>query len=444
MPMIDATADQPAYAMIRYDKTGEERPESDGLLSEALIRTVRDTPVTDVFLFSHGWNHDVEGALAQYDAWLRIAGAPGVGIEAVQGKRQNFQPLLIGLHWPSLAWGEEDLPGSSFAADAGGGAGAALDLLRERIADTEAAKAAFQTLVAAAERDPDPDRLPEDAVAAYQVLYQEAGLGNGGVGAVPGGDHESFDPQDIYQEWREAEEELAGGGAVPFGGSVIGGLLAPLRVLSFWTMKTRARTVGEAQPAALLRALRDAAPDGRTVRFHAMGHSFGCIVVSAMVAGPAGSPPGEGLLDTVMLVQGALSLWSYCDDIPEAPGIAGYFRRMIEERRVSGPIVIVHSEYDTACGTFYPIGSRLSGSYDFPGGLPKYGALGTYGAQGLGIDPVALTMKPLGGVYGFTAGRLYNVDGSPYIRTKSGLAGAHGDIAHPEVAQTFWSAVARA
>ncbi|WP_148294271.1 hypothetical protein [Azospirillum sp. B506] len=305
------------------------------------------------------------------------------------------------------------------------------------------AEAAFKTLVAAAERDPDPDRLPDDAVDAYRILYREAGLDSAGAGAAPGADHDLFDPQDIYDEWREAEEELAGQGALPFGGSVVGGLLSPLRVLSFWTMKTRARTVGEAGPAALLRALHAAVPAGRTVRFHAMGHSFGCIVISAMAAGPAGSPPREDLLDTVFLVQGALSLWSYCNDIPEAPGTAGYFRRMIDEHRVSGPIVIVHSEHDTACGTFYPIGSRLSASFAF-GGFPKYGALGSFGAQGPGNDPVAMTMKPAGDAYGFTDGRLYNIDGSPYIRARHGLAGAHSDIAHPEVAHAFWSAVAGA
>lgn len=440
--MIDATAERPVYAMICYDDVGKERAESGGLLSETVIGTVRDTPVTDVFLFSHGWNHDVEGAVGQYDSWLRTALAQGAGIEAVRRQRQDFKPLLIGLHWPSLSWGDEDLPGTSFTADAGGGTRTALDLVRERIADTPAAVAAFQALVAAAERDPSPDRLPQDAVAAYRVLYREARLADGGAGAAPGADHDTFDPQDIHDEWRGAEEELAGQGALPFGGSVIGGLLSPLRVLSFWTMKTRARTVGEAGPAALLRALRAAVPAGRTARVHAMGHSFGCIVISAMASGPTGSPPDEGLLDTVFLVQGALSLWSYCNDIPEAPGTAGYFRRMIEERRVSGPIVAVHSEHDTACGTFYPIGSRLSGSVAFDG-LPKYGALGSFGVQGPGNDPVAMTMKPVGDPYGFTDGKLYNIDGSPYIRARSGLAGAHSDIAHPEVAHAFWSAVAR-
>jgi hypothetical protein len=36
----------------------------------------------------------------------------------------------------------------------------------------------------------------------------------------------------------------------------------------------------------------DAVPPGRDVRFHLMGHSFGCIVVSGTVAGPLGRLTG--------------------------------------------------------------------------------------------------------------------------------------------------------
>ena len=81
-------------------------------------------------------------------------------------------------------------------------------------------------------------------------------------------------------------------------------------------------------------------------RFHLMGHSFGCIVVSATVAG---APRGEKLprpVDSLFLVQGALSLWSYCPDIPMARGTAGYFNRILEEGLVRGPIVTTRSRFD--------------------------------------------------------------------------------------------------
>lgn len=59
-------------------------------------------------------------------------------------------------------------------------------------------------------------------------------------------------------------------------------VLAPLYVLSFWKMKDRARRIGETGAHLLLLHLQQAAP---AARFHCMGHSFGCIVVSAMIAG---------------------------------------------------------------------------------------------------------------------------------------------------------------
>ena len=43
-----------------------------------------------------------------------------------------------------------------------------------------------------------------------------------------------------------------------------------------------------------------------------MGHSFGCIVASATVAGPAAQRVLPRPVDSLFLVQGALSLWAYC------------------------------------------------------------------------------------------------------------------------------------
>src|SRR5262249_3970934 len=103
-----------------------------------------------------------------------------------------------------------------------------------------------------------------------------------------------------------------------------GSLLSPLRQLSFWKMKDRGRQIGEAGVHRLLRQLQAARADAR---FHLMGHSFGCIVVSAAVAGPE---DGAGLarpVDSLVLVQGAMSLWSYCSEIALAGRRPGYFRR---------------------------------------------------------------------------------------------------------------------
>ena len=108
-----------------------------------------------------------------------------------------------------------------------------------------------------------------------------------------------------------------------------------MRTLTFWQMKRRACQFGETGAAALLRRLQVSAPADRPVRFHLMGHSFGCIVVSACVAGAPG--PQSARVDSLTLVQGALSLWSYCSRIPMLPERRGYFHRLVSDRLVRGP-----------------------------------------------------------------------------------------------------------
>jgi hypothetical protein len=189
----------------------------------------------------------------------------------------------------------------------------------------------------------------------------------------------------------------------------------------------------------LLRQIQTAG--GEKVKVHLMGHSFGCIVVSAMLAGPEGRGTLVRPVDSLVLVQGALSLWSYCSDIPPAKGRSGFFRSIIEGKKVRGPIITTMSARDTAVGKFYPLGAGARRDVAFaPGELPKYGAVGTWGARGPGIKIVDLEMQPADVPYQMEAGTLYNLESTAYIREGGGFSGAHNDIARPEVAHAFWSA----
>jgi hypothetical protein len=75
-----------------------------------------------------------------------------------------------------------------------------------------------------------------------------------------------------------------------------------------------------------------------------------------------------------------------------------------------------------------------------PGGLPRYGAVGTFGVRGPGPEVVDLDMLPTDGDYAFGPGKVYNLEASRYIREGGGLSGAHSDITHPEVAHAVWQA----
>ena len=228
---------------------------------------------------------------------------------------------------------------------------------------------------------------------------------------------------------------MLGGG---FFDKVKGLIVAPLQQLSFWKMKDRARAIGESGAHALLvRLMKAARPE---TRFHLMGHSFGCIVVSATVAG---APGGEKLprpVDSLFLVQGALSLWSYCPDIPMARGTAGYFNRTLKEGLVRGPIVTTRSRFDSAVGKLYPTAAKLKDQFVLADELPKFGGIGTFGAQGLGALAVDREMGAADTDYGFQNGRVYNLDANGVIKNGGGFSGAHSDIAHPEVAHVMWQA----
>ena len=91
-------------------------------MSEKVLATLRTEPVTDVFLMSHGWQGDVPAALGQYGRWIDAMGACTADRAAMAQARPGFHPLLVGLHWPSLAWGDEELPAEnvSFAPGASG------------------------------------------------------------------------------------------------------------------------------------------------------------------------------------------------------------------------------------------------------------------------------------------------------------------------------------
>lgn len=426
------------YYLLAFDADGRDRaPEA----TRGAIEALGSKLVTDVWLFSHGWRGDVPAAREQYAGWIRAMAAQRPDIDRIARSRPGFRPLLIGLHWPSEPWGDEELAGAlSFAvgkatAAAGSVAGLVDDFAR-RLGDRPEVRTPLRTIITAAQAGAEPDHLPPEVEEAYRSLDRALGLGAGGVGAEPGSDREPFDPEAVYQE------ALAASGPAGFGFGLPGRdtLLAPLRTLSFWTMKDRARRFGETAVHPLLRQLLEV-PAGRDVRFHLMGHSFGCIVAAATLAGPAGSAALPRPVDSLALIQGAFSLWSFCDDIPFAPGTPGYFRRVVAEGRVRGPIVTTQSRFDTAVGTWYPRAAWAGRQVDYTvGELPKYGAVGSFGVQGPGVAVVNELMRPASATCGYQPGHVYNLEASQFINEGGGFSGAHSDIRKPEVAHAVWQA----
>lgn len=450
------------YYLVCFDKDGKERTnDPDGMMSERAQRLVRDTPVTDVFITSHGWKGDIPAAQEQYNKWIGAMAACESDRQRVRAKRPDFVPFIVGFHWPSQPWGDEEFgaSGGSFAAGAvrGGPSNAAeavellVDRYADRIADTPAARTALQTILGAAAKGPPPMTLPPEVADAYAVLAAEAGLASRGAAGAPGTDAEPFNAAKTFQHAKSPAAMLNAGGppgggpaGVAFGGFGLSGLLSPLRQLSFWKMKDRGRSVGETAGFTLLRSLQQAIPAQRRpkVRFHLMGHSFGCIVVSSMLNGPEGKGQLLQPVDSLTLVQGALSLWAYCDKIPQGQNQPGYFNTIVKQGKVKGSIITTRSKRDTAVGTFYPIAAGTALQVAFgPNEFPNYGGLGAFGIQGSGLTLNDLAIQNATHTYGFAPGAIYNLECTQVIKEGSGASGAHSDIAKPEVAHAMWDAV---
>ena len=435
MPFEDIPGDDIRYGLLSFAADGREREDDPaGKMSDVLIdRAVKDQ-ITNVFFFCHGWMGDVVAARYQYSRWIK-AFVCAAKAHDESTTVAGIRPMYIGLHWPSLPWGDEELTGGGAFAPRNSALGVH-DLLQAyvaRLGDEPNIRAALETILNEAQHNTAPEKLPTSVREAYLDLNSAIGLSSSGVNGPPDADREPFDPEESFDA---ANEESAN-----FGGSLtFGGLLGPLRQLSYWTMKKRARTIGEQAMHSFLKDLQAATTQAH-VRIHLMGHSFGTIVVSGMVGGPDAVGTLSRPVDSMALIQGAVSLWSYADSIPFPNTGRGYFNRIFTNKSVRGPIVTTSSKWDRAVGTFYPLASRMKGSPAFATGLPEYGAIGAFGIQGL-PDTIRSEMKmaDVSSAYSFEDGKVYNLDASQYICKGSGASGAHSDIAGPEVALAIWSA----
>ena len=87
---------------------------------------------------------------------------------------------------------------------------------------------------------------------------------------------------------------------------------------------------------------------------HLVGHSFGGRLVTAAAAmlDPGGAPV------TMTLLQAAYSHNGLAEKFDGKKN--GAFRTILQDGRISGPIVITHTKNDKAVGIAYPLASRVS------------------------------------------------------------------------------------
>jgi len=420
------------YGLIAYDGGGVERSEANGLFSKELIGEIEKGAVSDVFFFSHGWKGDIPAAIDQYDRWIGAL-VKSTDFAGARERLSPFHPLFIGLHWPSEPWGDEEARADgSFSATRSNSGPDILAQYLARLGDTPEIRALLEVILLEARRNIAPASLPATVRQAYLDLNAALGLRSDGVAAPPDADREQFNPDDAFDAGNQDD--------IAFGGVNLGGILGPLRQLSYWTMKKRARTIGEGGMHNFLLEAQTASRESDT-RIHLMGHSFGTIVVSAMLGGKGAQGKLQRPVDSVTLIQGAVSLWCYAPNIPFHNAGRGYFSRILSDGKISGPLITTQSRFDKAVGRLYPLASQIYGTPSFENQLPEYGAIGAYGLQGLDESIQSdIRMLPAGGEYKFATAKVYNLESSQFICHGDGASGAHSDIAGPEVAHAIWEA----
>src|SRR5262245_53863723 len=115
------------FWQLTFDAEGD----SDPAAIKTFIDEIGSEGVTDLFVFSHGWNNSQPTARKLYKAWF--------GTLADQLADANTtRPVkvgLVGVFWPSQRWSDEPIP--DFQPDQGGasatGGGAAATVVNERV-----------------------------------------------------------------------------------------------------------------------------------------------------------------------------------------------------------------------------------------------------------------------------------------------------------------------
>ncbi len=80
--------------LVPYDESGNERPWTTGnFVSRVILRELRNQPVTDVFIFSHGWRGDVDDAKTQYNSWVTAMANCDSDLRTMHEKRPIFAPF---------------------------------------------------------------------------------------------------------------------------------------------------------------------------------------------------------------------------------------------------------------------------------------------------------------------------------------------------------------
>ena len=405
--------------------------------------------VTDLFVVSHGWNNNADEARGLYTRLFTSF----VGV-AQPNDLSGRMLAILGVIWPSKAFDELVAVAESGNASGGASLGGVSDAASQHALEDkiERMKAFFTTPAERQTLDEVRALVPdlEDKASARRAFVDKIRSLLDPAAANREDASDTFfkeDGNELMKNLKVDEADLEGdlqaaaGGASMMPGTGAGAVgvisgaagltsflsgfkAAAMNVLNFTTyfeMKARAGTVGTVGAAPLIDRLAPA-----VARIHLVGHSFGGRLLSAAAANSTNTK-----IASMSLLQTAFSH----NGFSQSKG--GFFRSVVDRRRVNGPILVSHTKNDKAVGLAYPLASRISGdrAAAFGDENDDFGGLGRNGAQQmLSGETVIGKLLPVGSTYAFQAGKFFNLEASDFIK-------GHGDIAGKEVAYAIRRAI---
>lgn len=431
------------YFEVQFKKDGQV---NDTKEAQKLLDFLKQQTTTDLFVISHGWNTDMADARNLYQNFFQqVRQVLDSGKVSGMGTRKF---AILAVLWPSKKFAEQDL--------IAGGAASVESALAEAI---EEQLATLEALVSEPTQAPVFEQLKslipdlEDSPKAREKFAQlvRSVLTQGTSDEEDAStDFFTLNNQEIMDRLSKPilpQPEITGaGGAAEIGEFVgateggaagfvnFGGFAAAagnlLNFATYYEMKQRAGVVGKVGLNPILQQIRSQNP---SLKLHLMGHSFGGRLVSAAALGTGQIPPLK--IETLSLMQAAFSHYGFADNFEGNKD--GFFRKVVENKGVSGPILITHTKNDKAVGLAYPIASALAqdDAAAFGDENDRFGGIGRNGAQKTPEAIKGLSLLSVGQPYQFQAGKLHNLRADNVIKS-------HGDICQPEVAYAILTAVA--
>lgn len=396
---------------------------------EHMLDAAGSNRFTDVHIYSHGWNNVFREAVTHYTEFFTEYFL--LRQQANLRSDNKYQPLLVGIIWPSTALVSEEEEAPRFSATAPA---------------AQRAEALESDLTAAQEL---ATELPPDKVSRFFWLTDQERVSHDEAIELadmlrPIIERENTDaegmPQAVTAEKLVRAWEQAAGGSSPGEGkaralpdednevvpapSSAGGILGALdprnivRTATVYQMKDRAGRVGQRGVGSILHELL--AKTAKPV--HLTGHSYGAkVVLSALALNEHPRP-----VQSVLLLQPAVNAFCFAKSIVEHGGKPGAYRSVLD--RSLKPILTTFSSHDSPLTKFFHIALRRDGDMGEarPAGLPsRFAALGGFGPGGLRegeSKTIKILKQPEKYDFSDNAIRLIALDGSDNRIT------GHGDV----------------